>query len=94
MTPSRQRHEAQAVKVLEQLRGYMFKAGWRDHDREYIANLLQEWDEQVTQLLVEREALIRRNRDQAELIRRYEWRLATRGWGNYLKFLIGARSCP
>jgi len=94
MMLSRQNLESQARLVLERLHGYMHRQEWTATDQKFIAGLLQEWDEQVTTLLQERDRLARRCQELDELNRRNEWRLAGRGVGHYLKFLLGVESCP
>ena len=94
MTLSRQHLESRAIKILERLHGYMHRQEWNATDRKFMADLLQEWDEQVTTLLQDRALLLQRCKELEELNRRNEWRLAGKGFGHYFKFLVGIDKCP
>lgn len=93
-TLSRPSLEARAGKILDALHGYMHRQEWQVKDRKFVADLLQDWDVQVTQLLNERDTLQRYAADLGELNRRNEWRLAGSGFGHYIKFLLGVAECP
>jgi len=91
---SRQNLESQARRLLESLRGYMHRQEWQKADLQIMADLLQEWDEQVMTLVQERDRLKAHCREIEELNRRYEWQLAGRGFGHYFKFLLGLEPWP
>ena len=91
---SRQNLEFQARKFLESLHGYLHRQEWQKTDLKFTADLLQEWDEQVTKLVQERDRLSQYCAELEELNRRNEWRLSGRGFGHYFKFLIGFEPWP
>ena len=93
-TPLRQTFESQAVKLLEQMYGYTHRQEWTAKDKMLLADLLEEWENQVTDLLVENDLLKKSNAQLRELNHLYEWRLSGRGLGHYLKFLFGIVECP
>ena len=93
-TLSRQSLESRAAKILEALQGYTRRQEWQTKDKAFLADLLQEWDNQVTDLLNERDLLRLKVDVMTEVNRRKAWRLPQGGFVHYFKFLIGAAECP
>jgi hypothetical protein len=92
-TLSRQSLESRAAKILDALSGYTRRQEWQIKDRAFLADLLQEWDNQVTDLLNERDLLRLKVDVMTEVNRRKAWRVPS-GFGHYFKFLIGIAECP
>lgn len=93
-TLSRQSLESRAGKILDALQGYGKRQEWQRKDKAFLADLLQEWDNQVTDLLNERDLLRLKVDVMTEMNRRKSWRMPRSGFGHYFKFLIGITECP
>jgi len=88
------RIEAQSEDFLNHLRGYQRRQEWGKTDRAFVVAVLTEWENQVIDLDYRIQSLELRVKEAESLNRHYERKLIGKGFGSYIKFLLGISECP